>query len=377
MNRGFTILIFIVSVGVAATIFWLGREPDEVGGPKPQTPVSPYSYNVEEILVTTSDPAVALGGTLTVPFGEGPFPAVILLSVAGPNDRDQSFSGHKGFHVLADHLASNGVAVARFDDRGVRDSTGDYFNASWKDLREDALAVVALLKSDSRIDPSKIGFAGMSQGGAIGALAAQTDSEIAFLVLMSAPGLPGEEALSLQLEKTLEVSGVTGDKAARYRKLFHEFMEIAKSDPKDVATQRRMKEFLNGPGKALIPPYQFMPEDTDDLANVLLGPWYRSNIFFDPQTTYGMLEVPVLAIGGERDFVAPPDHHLANIERTLAQAPSSDVTITVFPGLNHLLQEAETGLPTEYALLQNSFSPDVLITISEWINDRFRESAAQ
>lgn len=377
MNRAFAILIFIVTFGVAAVVFWLGRESDEVVALKPQTPVPPYSYNVEDILVTTSDPTVALGGTLTVPFGEGPFPAVILLSVAGPNDRDQSFAGHKGFHVLADHLASNGVVVARFDDRGVGDSAGDYFDASWKDLSEDALAVVARLKSDSRIDPSKIGFAGMSQGGAIGALAAQTDSEIAFLVLMSAPGLPGEEALSLQLEKTLEVSGVKGDRAARYRKLFHEFMEIAKSDPEDLATRLRMKEFLSGPGKALIPPYQFMPGDTDGLADVLLGPWYRSNIFFDPQTTYGALEIPVLAIGGERDFVAPPDHHLANIERILAQAPSSDITITVFPRLNHLLQEAETGLPIEYASLQNSLSPDALITVSEWIDDRFRENTAQ
>ena len=370
MNRTSVILFSVLIIGVAGVIFWLGERNSAHPLPKPQTPKPPYAYDAEPFAVPVNPQEAVLDGTLTLPSGEGPFPVAILLSVAGPNDRDQSFAGHAGFHVLADHLTRNGIAVARFDDRGFGQSTGDYFDASWNDLATDALFLAAHLKDNQRIDDVRIGFIGMSQGGAVGALSAAADKDVAFLVLLSAPGLPGEEALAQQLEKSLEVSGISGARADQYRDLFREFMGIVKSDPQDSATIERMRIFLNGPGRALIPPYRFMPKDTDGLIKVLLGPWYQSNVHFDPLTTYGSLHIPVLAIGGEKDFVAPPQQHLVNIERILADAPTTDVTINMMPSLNHLLQEADTGLPTEYAALENSISPQMLEAVSTWINDR-------
>lgn len=367
MNRQFASVIFLLVVAAGiALLFWSGPAPVS-NAAKPQTPQPPYPYSVEDIVVDVPAQNVALAGTLTMPQGEGPHPAVILLSVAGPNDRNQSFAGHAGFHVLADHLTRAGITVVRFDDRSIGGSTGDYFDASWDDLSDDALTAFASLQDDPRIDADRIGFAGMSQGAAVGALAAAKNKEVAFLVLMSAPGLPGVEALTMQLEKTLEVSGVEGEQAERYRALFTEFMDIAQSDPVDPTTTERLREFLNGPGRALIPPYRFLPRDTDGLVNVLLGPWYRSNVNFDPQAVYGAVNVPVLAIGGEKDFVAPPEHHLTSVEAILREPPDSDVTTITFANLNHLLQEAETGLPTEYASLENSFSPNALAAIEDWI----------
>jgi len=276
-----------------------------------------------------------------------------------------------GFHVLADRLTRAGVAVARFDDRSVGGSTGDYFVASWDDLSDDALAALATLQADPRINPKRIGFAGMSQGSAVGALAAVKNEDVAFLILMSAPGLPGVEALTMQLEKTLTVSNVEGERADQYRALFKEFMDIVQSDPDNPTTAERLHDFLKGPGRVLIPPYRFLPRDEDGLVNVLLGPWYRANVSFDPQVVYGGVSVPVLAIGGDKDFVAPPEHHLTAIEAILDVAPAADVTTITFAGLNHLLQEAEPGLPTEYASLENSFSPKALVAIEDWIAERF------
>ena len=370
MSRLLSTVTALVVVALGALVFYLGQEKSFAETPKAQTPTPPYPYAVETFTLPASTSGVTLSGTLTAPKGEGRYPAAILLSVAGPNDRDQSFAGHKGFHVLADYLTRRGTAVARFDDRGVGASTGDYFDANWEDLAKDAQRVAEYLAADPRIDPAKIGYIGMSQGGAVGAMAARA-TEGAFVVLLSAPGLPGEEALKLQLEKTLDVSGVTGARAEKYRALFADFIEIAKSDPADPETFTRMKAFLGGPGRALIPPYQFMPKDADGIARILLGPWYQSNVHFDPDAAYGDMVAPVLAIGGEKDFVAPPDEHLSSIEGILGKTPTTDVTIRRIANLNHSLQEAETGLPTEYAKLENSFSPIALEIIGDWINERF------
>lgn len=340
-----------------------------IAADKPQTPRPPFPYDVETVSVST-DAGVNLGGALTIPKGKGPHPLVVLLSVAGPNDRDQTFAGHAGFHVLADYLTRNGVATARFDDRGVGSSSGDYFNASYEDLRNDALAVASRLKADPRIDPDRIGLAGMSEGGAIAGLAASQSDDIAFAILLSAPGLKGEEALKLQLENMLALSGVSGKEAEQYRHMFSEFIDIVKSDPDAPETRERMRSFLEGPGKALIPPYQFLPEDTEARVDLFLGSWYRSNVMFDPVDAYGSLDIPVLAVGGSLDPIAPPARHLANIERILQSAPADDVAVVTIEGLNHLMQEAQTGLPGEYADLENSFSCEAQKVIGDWIGDR-------
>lgn len=368
--RNFLAFLFVsVLSGVGAALYAMGGAGAVAA--KPQTPRPPYPYTVEEVTVETPDGEARLTGTLTLPAEQGPHPAVVLLSVAGPTDRDQSFAGHAGYNVLADHLTRRGFAVARFDDRGAGASTGEYFEASWDALADDALAIVQTLANDRRTDPRRIGIAGMSQGAAVAAMAATRGEAVAFLILMSAPGLPGEEALFLQLDKTLAVSGIEGAEAERYRELFRDYMEIVKGDPAAPETRSRLLAFLNGPGRALIPPYGFLPQDDEDLADVLLGPWYRSNLLFDPQKTYGGVAVPALIVAGGKDFVAPSDRHAPAIEQLLNGAPTDDVTLVVLPSLNHLLQDAETGLPTEYASLETSFSPDALNAISAWLGARF------
>ncbi len=368
MSRIVAVLIIVLLVGAGGVVYFFADKPGAVV-PSAQTPEMPFPYNVTEIMVEND--GVSLAGTLTVPNGEGPFPAVILQSVAGPADRDQRFGKHAAFLVVADRFARAGIAVARFDDRSVGGSTGNYFETSWDGFADDLIAIKEILKSMPQIDAAGIGTAGMSQGGAVGALAGTKDNDFAFVILLSAPGLTGVDALKLQLEKTLELSNVTGAKADQYRALFEDYMDIVQSDPNDPMTRERLRIFLQGPGRALIPAYGFVPKDIDERVSMFLGPWYRSNVQFDPQASYGALDIPVLAIGGSLDVIAPPAEHLQNIEAILAEAPTEDVTVMQFEGLNHLLQVSKTGLPNEYARLDNTISEDVLNTMEGWINTRF------
>ncbi len=374
MKKFFVALLLIIGLSFAGYKIWHSPKQEEFSS-KSQTPTPPYPYESENIEVNTEDGKIQIRGTLTIPNGDGPHPAAVLLSVAGPNDRDQAFAGHAGFHVLADHLTRNGYAVARYDDRGVGGSNGNYFNASWNDFAKDALAVTEYLSMNDRIDRSRIGYIGMSQGGAVGALASAQRQDTAFLVLLSAPGLTGEEALRLQLEKTFSALSVKGDRAEKYRALFEEYIQIAKSDPNNSATRKAMSQFMEGPGRALIPPYAFLPKDTEGLVDILLGPWYRSNVLFNPEASYGPLDVPVLAIAGGKDFVAPADKHLPNIMSILCQTSNSHVSSQVYPNLNHLLQEAKTGLPTEYGQLETSFSEQVLDRIVSWLEEEMTTSS--
>ncbi len=367
MNRVLMTLTIAIMSAVGVGLFVLADRREVVAeAPKSQTPVAPFPYLVEEFAIDSPDQAVIVGGTLTIPEGNGPFPAIALLSVAGPNDRDQSFAGHKGFMVLADRLTRAGFAVARYDDRGVGASTGDYFAASWRDLADDAVAVAEYLRADPRIDGARIFYAGMSQGAAIGAMAA-THADAAGVVLMSAPGLQGEDALRQQLETTISLLNIDGQRAARFRAFFDEYVAIVGGDPDARETRDRLVAFLQGPGRALIPPYRFLPRDAAGLADILLDEWYQSNLRFEPAAAYGGLTTPVLAIGGGKDVVAPPNRHLRAIEAILEKQGRVKLSVQEFPNLNHLLMPADSGLPTEYAKLSTSFSEDAIAMIESWL----------
>lgn len=333
---------------------------------RPQTPKPPYPYANEDVVLTAKD-GVKLAGTLTIPAGQGPFPAIVLLNVAGPNDRNMSFRGHRTMQVLADRLTRIGFATVRFDDRGQGASTGDLFKASYDDLTDDALAAVAMLKAKPQIAPDKIGVAGMSEGGAISAMAASRSSGVNFAVLMSAPGLQGEAALRSSLEASIRHFGVGREAADMLRKQFGQFVGLARragSDPKALAD---LAAFLEGEGRQLIPPYGFLPKDPSSLARVLSGPWYVSQLDYDPSKYFPKIACPVLAIGGSKDMVLPPREHLTAIESLLRQSPSTQVMVAELPGLNHILQTARTGLPSEYAKTEETISPDALNKIEEWL----------
>src|SRR5262249_22610129 len=157
-------------------------------------------------------------GTLTVPRPGGPFPAVLLITGSGPQDRDEAVAGHKPFLILADHLTRQGVAVLRVDDRGVGGSTGTLATATGDDFADDVLAGVEFLKTRSEINPKRIGLIGHSEGGMVAPLVASKSNDIAFIVLMAGPGVPGDESLYLQGAALLRASGMNESEIAKNRK---------------------------------------------------------------------------------------------------------------------------------------------------------------
>ena len=165
---------------------------------RPQTPKPPFPYRAEE--VTFKNPVAAgvtLAGTLTLPTGAGPFPAAVLITGSGPQDRDQTLLGHKSFAVLADHLTRHGVAVLRYDDRGVGQSTGDFAAATSADFATDASAAVRFLLTRPEIRRDAIGFIGHSEGGMVAQIAAVNDADLDFIILLAAPGTNHDAARAI------------------------------------------------------------------------------------------------------------------------------------------------------------------------------------
>ncbi len=337
-----------------------------------QTPEPPFDYISKEIVFGDE---VELEGTITVPHGPGPHPAVVLLSVAGPNDRDESHSrGHKPFMVLADHLTRNGIAVLRFDDRGVGFSGGDLYASSFEDLVTDALSAIDFLRSMDIIDPGNIGIIGHSEGTVIGPMTAiREPGNVSFLVLLGPAGVPLIELTESRLEVAWVDRGLSeaqNEELLTHMKgvtaILHENLGDKESYEKIAALQAELT--LDNPK---FPTQQFMiPKEKDERIKLFISPWYRSQATYHPRDYFPRLDVPVLSITGTLDKLQTPELNVPPIRRYLTEAPVTDFTVLEFPDVNHLMQTAKTGLPTEYPLLDETFSPEVLKIISAWILKR-------
>ncbi len=323
---------------------------------RPQTPKPPYPYLEEDIGFETPGAKAHLAGTLTLPKGARPFPAVILVAGSGPNTRDEPIFGHRLFLVIADHLTRAGVAVLRYDKRGVGASTGDYAQATTEDFADDAASAVAYLKTRKEIDPHRIGLIGHSEGGLIVPIVAVRDPSVAFIVLMAGPGVNGAEVWIEQLRLILLASGMD-----------------AKAVDELVVRRRKMVAALRAepdPAKAAVALRAIMPADTptdqsDALIKVINTPWFRSFFEYDPAPTLAKLRCPVLALAGSKDLQVSPPQNLPALRAALAHDP--DATVEELPDLNHLFQTAKTGGIGEYAEIEETISPAALDIITAWI----------
>ncbi len=204
---------------------------------RPQTPKPPFPYHAEDVTYQNEAAKVKLAGTLTLPGGNGPFPAVILLTGSGAQDRDETILGHKPFLVLADYLTRRGVAVLRVDDRGVGGSTDGSASTTTEDFAGDALAGVTFLKHRAEIDPARIGLIGHSEGGLIAPIAAARSKDVAFIVMMAGTGLPGAEILEAQGRLILKANGASDSELKLQREAQRRIIDIIAGE-KDEKTAR-------------------------------------------------------------------------------------------------------------------------------------------
>jgi pimeloyl-ACP methyl ester carboxylesterase len=347
--------------------FHLGRETI-VTPARPQEPSPPYPYREEE--VTFGGGEIILAGTLTLPPGEGPYPAVLLISGSGPQNRDEEVFGHKPFLVLSDHLTRAGIAVLRVDDRGVGESTGDSDHATSEDFAEDALAGVEFMLARPGIDPERIGLIGHSEGGLIAPMVASRSKAVSFLVLLAAPGVPGDEVLIRQMELISRAEGMEEERVARAISAQRKLLDLVKGEAVQEEVEAQIRKLVRAQTGADSTADEIQ-EQAAAQARMAMTPWFRFFLGHDPRQLLERIQVPVLAMGGELDLQVDPKQNLPAIREALRRGGNPDYTVLELPGLNHLFQEAETGSPTEYYSIEETVNPAALDAISNWIIERF------
>lgn len=338
---------------------------------RPQHPTAPFPYHAEEVTFKNASANITLAGTLTLPQKAGVFPVVILISGSGPQNRDEELFKHKPFLVIADHLTKKGIGVLRFDDRGVGQSEGDFNSATSKDFASDVQAGIEYLKTRKEIKKDQIGLVGHSEGGLIAPMVAVDNSDVAFIVMMAGPGVSGEEILVLQQELINRAGGLSKQKIAFHTKITQKVFELLKQYKDSKKIKEEIDNFYK---KELSSLTEDEKKEFDGAApfaitqlDRLTSPWFRFFLSHQPKDALEKVKCPVLAINGAKDLQVDVEQNFPAIEKALKKAGNTDFTMKKLSNLNHLFQTTETGSPSEYGQLEETFSPKALEEISSWI----------
>jgi hypothetical protein len=344
---------------------------------RPQEPKAPFPYAVEEVSLQNPKASnIKLSGTLTLPKNIKNPPVAIMISGSGPQDRNEELFDHKPFLVIADHLTKNGIAVLRYDDRGVAQSEGMHKDATSADFSTDVEAAIAYLKTRNDVNLDQIGLIGHSEGGLIAPIViANNPEEIAFFVSLAGTGVRGKEVLLPQLRKNDEFAGESQEdidfEMEVMEGIFNKMIDSpdATSDQMKAAIVKTVKKSaLNATGEMKA---KYTEEYAQDLADQFGGAWLRYFITYDPAVNLQKVKCPVLALNGSLDYQVIPEINLPGMKAAFAKANNKDVTLKTISGLNHLFQNATTGSGAEHAQIEETFDPATLDLIANWINERF------
>ncbi len=322
---------------------------------RPQTPKPPFPYKAEEVEFLSKAAGVKLAGTLTIPAGPGPHPGLVLITGSGAQDRDASLFQHKPFAVLADHLARQGVAVLRYDDRGTAKSGGKFQGATTLDFSLDAEGAFEYLRTRKELAPAKLGFGGHSEGGVVAPLVAARRTDVAFLVLMAGTGVPGDQILYAQGAAILRATKAPEEAIATQRKMQETMFRVAASDLPPDEVVKKIQDTLG------------TQTGISEMAHQVTEPWFRAFLRLDPGVALAQVKCPVLVLNGELDLQVLPDQNVPAIEAALKKGGNRQVEVKRLPKLNHFFQTASTGGPAEYAQIEESFAPVALEAISSWV----------
>ena len=343
---------------------------------RPQEPIEPYPYYSEEVVFRNTKANVSLAGTLTLPSKEGVYPVVILITGSGPQNRNEEVFGHKPFLVISDYLTRKGIGVLRYDDRGVGESTGDFVKATSADFATDVESAIAYLKTREEVDKTKIGLIGHSEGGLIGPMVANRSSDVAFIVLLAGPGVPGDQVLLSQQRLIGNSMGISEEKLLEAHNTNREIFELVKQSKNLEQLKADLTSFIKDqldktPSEEIpdgMNTEQYIALQVDQFAT----PWMRYFIMYDPARELEKVKCPVLALNGEKDLQVAAKENLEGIKNALEKSGNKNVSIKELASLNHLFQESETGLPSEYGAIEETFSLVALKEISNWILEQLK-----
>ena len=338
---------------------------------RPQEPKT-FGYQQEEVKFENPKGGHHLAGTLTIPPGGKFGEVVVLITGSGPQDRNEELLGHKPFLVLSDHFTKRGIAVLRYDDRGVAKSTGTFKGSTSRDFADDVNAAVSFLKKRGDMVGKKIGLCGHSEGGMIAPIVASENDDVDFIVLLAGPGINIPDLMLLQTDKISEAEGVDAtlrETNAKISKQVFDYMHDHPGMSKDDL-RKGLTEILSK-GFEMLPAEETEGESKEkfieDQIGTMLDDWFLYFMQFDPADYLSKVKCPVLAVNGELDLQVTSKENLEGIKNSLAKAGNKNVTIKEFKGLNHLFQKTETGAPSEYAKLEETFNKDAMRFVSSWI----------
>lgn len=338
---------------------------------RPQEPKKPYSYYTEDVIFENKSANINLAGTLSLPTKEGLFPAVILISGSGAQNRDQELLGHKPFLVIADYLTKNGIAVLRFDDRGTAMSKGDFKTATTLDFATDVEAALQYLLTRKEINQKKIGLIGHSEGGIIAPIVANKSKNVSFIILLAGTGIPGDELLLLQQELIGKASGISEEDLKKSKIANTEVFELVKKAPNSEQMVKEITEYITklikSDSDSKIPDGISESDYISMQVSQITNPWMQFIIKYNPAQALEKVKCPVLALNGDKDMQVPSKVNLEAINKALVKGGNKKVTIKELPNLNHLFQECKTGSPEEYSEIEQTFSPSALTEILNWI----------
>ncbi|MFT4593278.1 MAG: pimeloyl-ACP methyl ester carboxylesterase [Phycisphaerales bacterium] len=338
---------------------------------RPQNPQAPFPYTEREVTVLHPDNFL-LQGTLTIPDGKGPFPCAVMISGSGPQDRDETLMGHKPFLVIADYLSRIGIAVLRYDDRGVGGSVMEDYellrNATSVDFATDAALMVHAARLHPEIDARRVGVIGHSEGGLIGPMVAVKDEALDFVVMLAGPGVPGDEILLLQQALLLQTAGATEEQVDRVKNAslsMYEMMEAGASDEEVVELMLELV-LVQAEIQGIVLDDVKIEDAVDAGLEQMYSPWMQYFLFYDPVPTLTEVDCPILAMNGTLDLQVDANQNLPAIATAVEEA-GGDLTIVELENLNHLFQPATTGAISEYGQIEITFDQEALDIMGAWL----------
>lgn len=330
--------------------------------------------------VTFYNDTIKLAGTLSIPAGESPFPGVVLLTGSGPENRDEEVYGFKIFKIIAEYLAANGIAVLRFDDRGVGESEGDYNDANTMDFADDAIAAFKFLEKQDEIDKTKCGMLGHSEGGIIATLANKKIDGIDFIVFMASTAVSGDKIINYQIRAYSEKEGLSQEFINETMRVQNMLYETVRKDSgyknvEDEIKKLTLKEVDNmseEQRKYISDPEQYAAYKARMTMMQVKTPWFKFFTTYDPAEDIKDIKCPVLVLFGGKDNQVPVELNKEPMEKALMADGDKNFETVIFPDANHLFQKAETGMFDEYSKLPKEFVPGFLNIIAKWINELYQ-----
>ena len=346
---------------------------------RPQTPKPPFGYDSEDVEYDNADKSLHYGATFTKPKGDGKYPAVIIISGSGTQDRDGTISGHKSYWVLADYLTKNGIAVLRVDDRGAGKSTigNNMENATSLDFSYDVETSLNYLETRNDVEKKHLGLIGHSEGGIIAPMVAARRKDISFIVLWGGPAVGGERINIEQNAYSLRKSGMDSIAVNAFMDLHRQVLDLFASSASREVLDKSISPVFDAWKKAqtqktldalLVHDNSIFDKDVFAMYNSMYDmAWMRFFITYKPETDLRRVKCSVLAINGEKDTQVDATSNLAMIKAILTKSGNRDFEVKGLPNLNHLLQTAVTGDVSEYDKIQETMSPVALNIICSWI----------